>query len=242
MLEVCLVVDVENFISFKQGNPRWNSWEKIKGKINNLIKNFRYNKKGFYLAYNTIVNERFPTTFMLVGSLFKPLVKHKFIEWGYHTLNHIPLTLANNEILKKETENIYKVKSFSPPLWMVEDISNPDRVFKILEKKKYKYIIYRGIDKGIEHEHHFAIEKPIKRGKLKLIHVSNWVEGNSKLEHVKRVLREIEENANKEAVYCITSHDFSHKNNKNLIFLINELRKLEKEKKIKVIKISEIRS
>ena len=35
MLKVCLVFDCEGFISFKQGNPRWNFYERIKGKINN---------------------------------------------------------------------------------------------------------------------------------------------------------------------------------------------------------------
>lgn len=241
MLKVCLVFDCEGFISFKQGNPRWNLFEKLKGKVNSSIKGMRYNREGFRLVYSTILEEKFPATFMLVGSLFKPEKKHDFVEYGYHTLNHTPLTLVSNEIIEKETRNIFNAKSFSPPLWMVEDIKEPGRVFKLIEKQGYRNVIYRGLDNGLEHEHHFEISPAKKRGKLRLIHVSNWVEGNSKASHVNKVLREVYENSNKNAVYCITSHDFTHKNNKNLIMLIKSLRKLEKEGKIKIIKVGEIK-
>ena len=38
MLRFCLVVDCERFLSFKQGNPRWNRFEKFKGKMKTLSK------------------------------------------------------------------------------------------------------------------------------------------------------------------------------------------------------------
>ena len=125
MLKFCLVVDTEKFISFKQGNPRWNSFERLKGRINGMIKNFRYNESGFDIVYDTILKQKFSTTFMLVGSLFKPIKSPKFIEWGYHTYNHLPLTLVSDETVKEQIKNIYKAESFSPPLWMVEDIGYP---------------------------------------------------------------------------------------------------------------------
>lgn len=239
MLKVCLVFDCEGFISFKQGNPRWNFYERIKGRINSLIKNLRYNKEGYRLIKDFIIRENFPATFMLVGKLFRP--EKNGIEYGYHSLNHIPLTLANNDIVKRETKNIFRARSFSPPLWMVEDIKNPGRIFKILEQQEYKNIIYRGKDSGIKHWHHFDIKKPEKRGKLKLIHVSNWVEGNSKLSHVYNVLKEIESNKDKDAVYCITSHDFTHKNLKNLRLLTSRLEKMGKDGKIKIMKVGDIK-
>ena len=241
MLKVCLVFDCEGFTSFKQGNPRWNLFEKLKGKVNSSIKGWRYNKDGFRLVYSTILEEKFPATFMLVGKLFKPGKNHNFIEYGYHTLNHLPLTLSDSKTIEKETKNIFNAKSFSPPLWMVEDKKYPDRVFKILEKQGYKAVIYRGLDNGLEHEHHFEISSAKKRGKLKLIHVSNWVEGNSSSSHVKMVLAEIEKNSGKDAVYCITSHDFSHKSARNLKYLIHELKRMEKQGEIKIIKAGEIR-
>jgi hypothetical protein len=71
MLKFCLCVDTEKFISFRQGNPEWNSFEKFKGGINNLIKKFRYNENGFSIVYKTALSQQFPITFMLVGKLFK---------------------------------------------------------------------------------------------------------------------------------------------------------------------------
>jgi len=241
MLKVCLVVDVEGFIGIKKGNPRWSFFEKIFGKINYALRNFLYNEKGFDVIYKTIIKEKFPSTFMLVGSLYKPLEKYKFIEWGYHTLNHKPLTLISDNEVEKEVKNIYKVASFSPPLWMVEDASNPERIFKILKKENYKYIIYRGKDYGLKHKHHFEIIKPKKFFGLKLIHVSNWMEGNYSKKQLQNILREIKKNASKDAVYCITTHDFTYRNNKILELLIRGLRRLERENKIKICTIKEIK-
>jgi|SRR3989344_816611 len=239
MLKVCLVFDCEKFISFKQGNPRWSKFEKLKGRINSLIKSFRYNKKGFDIVYNTLIEENFPAALMIVGSLYKPNRNHKFIEFGYHTLNHIPLTLADDNVVKKEIKNIYNLKSFSPPLWMVEDISNRNRVFKLLEKEEYKSVIYRGLDNGIEHEHHFEVSKPKIREGLKLIHVSNWIEGSYNKEKVEKIIKNIKNNLEKDAIYCITSHDFTYKKNTSLIILINKLKAMEKAGEVKIMTISE---
>ena len=237
MLKFCLVVDTERFISFKQGNPRWNSLEKFKGRINNLIKNFRYNEMGFGIFYNTVLEQKFPVTFMLVGSLFKQIKSPNFVEWGYHTYNHIPLTLVHDDIVKRQIKNIYKAESFSPPLWMVKDSKNPERIFNFLEKEKYKNIIYKGVDYGLKHKHHFSIQKPEKIGKLRLVHVSNTFEGNSSKKHIINLIREIKNNIEKDAVYCLCTHDFTHKNNRNLLKLISFLKLLEKNKKIKIINV-----
>src|SRR4030042_4890109 len=121
MLKFCLTVDCEKFIGFKQGNPRWGFVEKIKGNINNLIKRIRYNEKGFDLFYEEIKKQKFPCAFMLVGGLFNPIKELNFIEWGYHTLNHLPFTLIPDEKIENEVKNIYKAKSITPPLWMVEE-------------------------------------------------------------------------------------------------------------------------
>ena len=237
MLKFWLVVDTEKFISFKQGNPRWNSFERLKGRINGMIKNFRYNESGFDIVYDTILKQKFSTTFMLVGSLFKPIKSPKFIEWGYHTYNHLPLTLVSDETVKEQIKNIYKAESFSPPLWMVEDIRNQNRIFNFLEKENYKGIIYKGVDYGLKHKHSLSIEKPKRRGKLKLIHVSNTFEGNSSKEHMTNLFKEIKNNSDKDAIYCLCTHDFTHRNNRNLLKLINFLRLLESHNKIKIVNV-----
>lgn len=240
MLKFCLVVDAEKFISFKQGNPRWSNFEKLKGKINNAVKKFRYNENGFEILYKTALKESFPVSFMLVGKLFAPINSPNFIEWGYHTYNHIPLTLINDDSAKKEIKNIYKTKSFSPPLWMVEDSKNPDRIFKMLENEEYKNVIYKGLDRGLLHEHHFEISPPKKRGKLKLIHVSNTFEGNSSNEHIKKLFKDMLSNLNKNAVYCLCTHDFTHKNSRNFLRLASFLKRLEEENKIKITNIKNV--
>lgn len=239
MLKFCLTVDCEKFIGFKLGNPRWNFIGKIKGKINSLIKKFRYNERGFDLVYEEIKKQRFPCTFMLVGSLFKPIEKLRFIEYGYHTLNHLPLTLISDDKIEKEVKNIYKAKSITPPLWMVEDIKNPFRVFRILKKQGYQNIVYKGKDNGIECFHKLAIKKPEKRFGINCVYLSNCFEGHYSHEYIKNIKSQILDNLEKDAVYLLSTHDFSHKNIRNLREIIIFIKNLEKQGKIKSIKLNQ---
>ena len=172
MLKVCLTIDCEKFISFKQGNPKWGSFERLKGKVNNLIKNIRYNKNGFEVVCKTLVKENFPATMMLVGSLFPKQEPVKNIEWGYHTLNHLPLTLINDESLQQEVKNIYRAKSFSAPMWMIEDIKAPSRIFSLLKKQGYTHAVYDGENDGIKSFHYRAIKMPCKKEGIVCIHLS----------------------------------------------------------------------
>jgi hypothetical protein len=241
MLKVVLVIDCERFISFQQGNPRWNRYERIKGWVNNLIKNFRYNKQGFEIIYNTILKEKFPSTSMIVGKLFKPIKSPEFIEWGYHSQDHFPLTLINNEKLKEQVKNKFNLKSFNAPMWMIEDRKDPLRIFKLLKKEKYTHCIYRGKNDGIKHFHSNSIKKPFKKEGIICVHVSNWFEGNSSKEELKKIKREIVNNLGDNGVYLLTTHDFTHKTNKNFLDIINFLKKLEKENKIKVMKLKDVK-
>ncbi|MGD9276216.1 MAG: aldo/keto reductase [Candidatus Pacearchaeota archaeon] len=241
MLRVVLVVDCERFISFKQKNPRWNGFEKLKGKINNLIKNFRYNRFGFEVVYKTLVREEFPTTLMIVGRLFKPIKGAEFIECGYHSLNHLPLTLLDDEKLKKQIENKFKLRSFNAPMWMIEDVKNPKRIFKLLKKEKYSHCVYRGENNAIKHFHKNSVGKPLKKEGITCVNVSNWFEGNSNKREIEKIKKEILNNLESDKVYLLSSHDFTHKNNKNLLEVIHFLKKLEKEGKIKIMRLKEVK-
>lgn len=229
MLKVCLVVDVEGFISLKQINPMWNSWQKIKGKINYLFRNLRYDKKGFEKIYALCVKYNFPSTFMLTGE-FKPLGKEKFIDWGYHTLSHKPLTLVNDKELQKEVKNIFNSASFSAPIGLIHDIKNPGRVFIALRKEGYKIAPYRGTMDGIKvaNKKVSGIEKPIDLYGIKCVYVSSYLLDNAK--NWKEIIKEVKENEDKDAVYCISAHDFNQKNIENFESMIKELKKMEKEK------------
>lgn len=240
MLKVCLVVDVEGFISFKQGNPSWNAWQKLKGKINNLVKHFRYDKNGFEKIYELACKNKFPISFMLVGSLFQPeKANHKFIDFGYHTLNHKPLTLISDDELKQEVKNIYNAISFSAPMWMIEDTKNPARIFKELKKQCYKIAVYRGMNRGILNKHENRISKPIVKHGVKCVYTSNWFDGERK-QKIQEILKEIMQNAEKDAVYCITTHDFSNKNMENFEFLIKKLKEMQKKGMIKLVNLKQL--
>ncbi|MBS3090580.1 hypothetical protein J4433_02295 [Candidatus Pacearchaeota archaeon] len=239
MLKVCVVVDVENFISFKQGNPSWNSWQKLKGRINNLIKDFRYDKNGFEKIYKLAEKEKFPISFMLVGSLFQPEKSQKFIDFGYHTLSHKPLTLISDAELKEEVKNIYNAKSFSAPMWMIEDSENPSRIFEALKKQKYKITVYRGANNGISNRHENRISKPITKYGIQCVYTSNWFDGERK-QKIREILREIMQSSERDAVYCITTHDFSNKNMKNFKFLVKKLKEMQKKGMINIVNMKQL--
>lgn len=241
MLKVVLTVDCEKFISFKQGNPRWNKVEKLKGRLNNFLKNFRYNKKGFEIVYNTLVDEKFPATLMIVGNAFKPRKSPKFIEFGYHTLNHLPLTLISDEKLKKEIENKYNLKSITAPMWMIDDKKNPERIFKNLKKEGYTHCVYRGENNGITHFHYNSIKKPVKKNGIICVHVSNFLEGNFSKKKIIEIKKNILKHLNEEKVYLLTTHDFTHRDNTNLLEIVKFLKKLEKEEKIKIMRLKDIK-
>ncbi len=240
MLRVCVVVDVEGFISFKQGNPSWNRLQRLKGGVNNAIKFFRYDKNGFERIYNLVLRENFPCSFMLVGSLCHPKPQSpKFIDWGYHTLNHKPLTLISDEELNQEVRNICNAVSFSAPMWMIEDVKNPSRIFKALKKEGYKIALYRGCTSGTKNEHECRIAKPIDKYGVTCVYTSNWFDGE-RGHKVEEISREILVNYLSDCVYCITTHDFSNKNLKNFEFLIEKLKQIEKLKKIEIVNLAQL--
>lgn len=244
MLSVILTVDCERFISFSQINPRWNRWEIIKGKINGMIKNFRYNKKGFEIVYRTLIENKYPATLMLVGKIFdkEDILKKapNFIEIGYHTENHLPLTLVNDEIMRKEIKNKWGVKSITAPMWMNEDTRNPSRIFKEMKKQGYTHTIYRGENTGIKHNHFNTISVPIDKYGVTALRVSACFEGSSKKKELNKIKSDIIKHQKENKVYVISTHDFTHKNNKNLLKLIFFLKRLEGEGKIKIKRLNEI--
>jgi len=237
MLKFCLTLDCERFTSFSQGNPGWNNWQRLKGRVNNLIKNFRCNLNGFELVYGEIKRQRFPCTFMLVGRLFKPIDDLEFVEWGYHTKNHLPLTLLSDSVGEGEVENIYSVESITCPMWMVEDRKDPSRIFKILKKNGYENTVYHGPSSGVNCFHELSVRPPEIKSGIKCIHVSNWFEGHWPKWRIENIKRDIIKNLNKDAVYLLSSHDFTHKNLRNLKSIMGFVRNLEREGLVKIVRL-----
>jgi hypothetical protein len=48
-------------------------------------------------------------------------------------------------------------------------------------------------------------------------------------------------NLDNKGVYLLTTHEFTHRNNKNLLNLIHFLKELEKQKKIKILRLNQIK-
>jgi hypothetical protein len=246
MLKVCLVVDVEGFISFKQNNPEWKALQNLKKIPAYLLRGLLYDLKGYENTYKIICKHRFPVSFMLVGSLFKPLGKKKFIDYGYHTYNHKPLTYLPDKKILGEIKNIYNAVSFSAPMNLIDDPLNPGRILKMLKKEGYKIVIWggstiRGKDKKI------VVVKPrkkvtkleIKEG-IKCVYISNLFNDKTSKSSMDNMLEEVRKNSKEDRIYCITTHEFSHKNTSNLEYLIRGLIELKNRGKIKIINLRQI--
>lgn len=237
-LRVCMVIDTEGFSMFERFHPGWNIWEKFKFLINKRIKNFRYNEKGFRKIYKIILKAKFPVSFMLVGNKFAPISKEKFIDWGYHSYSHKRLTNLNDKELDKEIENTYNCISFSAPMWFIENEKNPERIFRKLKKQRYKITIYAGDDNEI------IIGKPVyklsyvlNKFGLKAISPTRDFNGRTSKKDIINIKKEILANLNKNAVYCLVTHDFSHKNMTNFINILKFIKRLKKEDKIKIVNL-----
>lgn len=239
MLKFCMTIDCERFTSFSQGNPEWGFWGKFKFFINKRLRNIRYNEKGFEIFYKTILDEKFPCTFMLVGKLFRPIEEKEFIEWGYHTYNHLPLNLIREEKLKEEVRNILHCKSITGPMWRIEDIRNPDRIFKELKNHGYENTVYHGVCNKNKTVYTKRVVPPEMRYGIRCFWVSNYFEGNWSKKRMRNIEKDILRNIHSEGVYLLTTHDFTHKNTENLKRIIWFVRKLEEEGKLKIIKMGD---
>ena len=54
MVKVALVCDVEGLTFLKQGNPDFNSFDKLKFEANKLISPIKYTEKGFEISTNSL--------------------------------------------------------------------------------------------------------------------------------------------------------------------------------------------
>jgi len=238
-MKFCMSVDCEGYTMFKQGNPEYGLWQNFKFMINKLIKDFRYSRNGFWNFYKEIKKQEFPCTFMLTGNLFRPVEELDFVEWGYHTYNHRALIFLADKEVEKGVENIYKVKSITCPMWRVEEVSNPSRIFKILKKAGYENTVYHGVNKGVKSFFKKQIRKPENRFGINCVYVSNYFEGNWSRKRIREVKKDILRNLDKEGVYLLTTHDFTHKNVRNLKEIIRFVKKLESEGKIGAVKLED---
>lgn len=183
---------------------------------------------------------------MLVGSLFKPKAGKGFIDYGYHTLNHKPLTYISDTEAKGEIRSIYNAKSFSAPLNLVDDPLKPGRVLKMLKEEGYKIVVWAGPTirdkngKVVILPERKKISKPVAAGGIKCVYISNAFNDNFSIKQMEGIINEIKENAKKNAVYCIKTHDFCNKKTTNLEYILRELSKLRDKRIISLKNLRQI--
>ncbi len=169
-----------------------------------------------------------------LGDLIEKEKMNKLFNFGLHAFTHEAMTLERKEVVESIISSGIaaakklgvKIDSFACPFELTEDEQEPEKVFNALRKNKIKRIFYSGKDNGLEIKRFFSIEKPKHEKGLEKIWISNYFEGTSSKEHMRSIMQEILDNKDKDATYCLVTHDFTHKNkdniNKILTFLKNE--------------------
>lgn len=246
-----LFVDVEGDFYYKIPSPHFSQLDRIKWRLNKIRgRLYRYpnpTRNGFINIINVLKKYNCPATFCICGHLYlkgnnpglyfgdiiEKIKNNKNFKFGLHGFSHEALTLERKEdvdkIIKQGIEAAkkieVKIESFGAPFEMIEDVSDKNKVFDVLKKYKIKEAQYAGKDDGLKILRKFKIEKPINRNGIKLFWISNYLEGTSSLNHVKKIIQDIKANKDKNKVYVLSLHDFTFRNNKNLEIVLRSLSK-----------------
>ena len=93
----------------------------------------------------------------------------------------------------------------------------------------------------MDNSHYFFIGPIKRRNRLNLIHVSAAFEGTSSKSPIKTIKKNIISNLKNDGVFCLTTHDFTHRNKNNLKNIIGFVKRFEKEGKIKIINSKDVK-
>jgi peptidoglycan/xylan/chitin deacetylase (PgdA/CDA1 family) len=173
-------------------------------------------------------------------------MKQSYFNFGLHGFAHEAMTLENKEVIKsiieqgvKAAEKLgIKIKSFAAPFDMVEEEEDPEKIFEVLKKNGIKNVTYSGTEHQFEIKRKFSVEQIKKRSGLNLIWLSNYFEGSFSNKKMNEVFRDILKNKNKDAVYCLATHDFTHKNIKNIERLVKFIKNLEAKGEIEILDLN----
>jgi len=160
---------------------------------------------------------------LYLGDLVEKEKNNPLFEFGLHAFSHEALTLESRKVVDSIISSGVKaaksvgitIKSFAAPFELTEDISDPDNIYSSLRKNKIKRVFYAGQDDSLIIKRHLSVSKPIKDNGLEKIRISNSFEGTSSKKKIVDVMKDIQKNKDKDALYCLITHDFTHKNNKN---------------------------
>lgn len=167
-----------------------------------------------------------------LGDIIEKEKNNKLFEFGIHAFSHEAMTLESSEVVdsiissavKSANSLGIKPKSCALPFELTSDIKDPERIFNSLRKNGLKKVFYAGQDDGLKILRRMSIEKPVIDKGLEKIRISNYFEGTSKKEHIKTIMRTILKNKDLDAVYCLVTHDYTHKNTKNIEAILKFLK------------------
>lgn len=170
---------------------------------------------------------------LYLGDIIEKEKSNSLFEFGLHAFTHEALTLESEKIIDSIVSSGIKaakkigvsIKTFACPFEMSEDETEPGKVFRVLNKYGIRNLFYSGKDRGLVKKRFLAIKKPHKENNLNILWISKYFEGNFTKSKMDQIIKEIYDNRNKDAVYCLGTHDFTHKNSKNLERLIKFMKK-----------------
>ena len=174
---------------------------------------------------------------LYLGDVIRKEKKNRLFDFGLHAFSHEALTLESEKSIHSfvragvaaAKQCGVKITSFACPFEMTEDAQDPEKVARVLARNKIStlfqsHLRHAGISPGDSLKKRYALQKPVTKGNVKRIYLSEYVEGTSSRKHLKKIMGEILAHRQKDAVYCLGTHDFTHKNTKNLDILFTFLK------------------
>jgi hypothetical protein len=166
------------------------------------------------------------------GDILEKEKSNPLFTFGLHSFTHESLTLESKETISSIIESGIlaakklgiNINCFACPFEMTSDEKDPQRIFDILRKNKIKNVFHAGKDNGLKIKRSFSTDLPKKEAGLTKLWISNYFEGTSNDSHIQSIIKQIERNRDKDAVFCLGTHDFTHKNSKNLTKIIRYLK------------------
>jgi len=183
-----------------------------------------------------------------MGDFIEREMRESYFDLGLHAFSHEALTLESKESVNSIIESAVrsakslgiKPVSFGAPFNMIEDVKEPEKVYSVLKKNGIKIVRFAGVENGLNQRHEVAIRKPFMKYGLKAVQVSHYFEGNSSKSLIRRILREMSLAVKLQngEVYCLNTHDFTHRNISNLRVITDYALRLQKEDKIEIVNMS----
>jgi len=185
-----------------------------------------------------------------LGDYIEREMKEPYFDLGLHAFSHEALTLESKESVNNIISSAVKAAksigvkpvSFGAPFNMIEDVQDPEKVYSALKKNGIKIVRFGGVEDGLRQKHEVAIRKTFNKHGLKAVQISHYFEGNSSEELIRNILKEISMAAasKKEIVYCLNTHDFTHRKISNLKTITNYALRLQKEGKIEIVNMRQL--